>query len=131
MALYIKANPKVAEMLHLDKDRVRLPDGNYLLWQMDMANFGPLFRLRENAARIGALVLTPQEALTEQKGTDIRPLPEATDPEYRYNTTSDYDDIPDSEETEPSEENEDTEQTGGPEYHEEESDEMSEEGAEE
>ena len=36
MARYIKANRLVAEFLHLENDRNKLNDGNYLLWQQDM-----------------------------------------------------------------------------------------------
>ena len=42
MARYIKANRLVAEFLHLENDRNKLNDGNYLLWQQDMLEFGPL-----------------------------------------------------------------------------------------
>ena len=35
MARYIKANQKVAAYLHLENDRLRLKDGNYILWQGD------------------------------------------------------------------------------------------------
>ena len=47
MARYIKANPKVAAYLHLENDRLKLKDGNYILWQGDMTAFGPLPMLNE------------------------------------------------------------------------------------
>lgn len=82
MAKYIKANPKVAEHIGVTKLRGVLPDGNYLLWQSDMLNFGPLTQMAESAAMIGAIILAPHEAKEEQMGTVCRPLPEATDERF-------------------------------------------------
>lgn len=85
MAYYIKANPSVAEHLNLCNDRLRLSDGNYILWQADMLAFAPLIRLPETLALIGAIALLPHEAREEQDGTVLRPLPEATDPRFATN----------------------------------------------
>ncbi len=82
MARYIKANRLVAEFLHLENDRNKLNDGNYLLWQQDMLEFGPLPQLNETLVTIGGLALLPHEAREEQDGVISRPLPIATDPRF-------------------------------------------------
>lgn len=101
MACYIKANPLVAKYLNLENDRNAVKDGNYILWQGDMLAFGPLTRLNETLAAIGAIVLMPHEAREEQDGTVTRALPEATDPRFVVpapvveTTGGETDDIPD------------------------------------
>ncbi len=82
MARYIKANPKVAQYLNLQNDRNTVKDGNYILWQSDLLAFGPLTRLSETLAAIGAIALMPHEAREEQDGVQLRPLPTATDPRF-------------------------------------------------
>ena len=82
MARYIKANPKVAAFLHLENDRLKLKDGNYILWQGDMTEFGPLTMLNETLTQIGGIALMPHEAKQEQDGTYNRPLPTATDERF-------------------------------------------------
>lgn len=82
MARYIKANPKVAQYLHLENDRNTVKDGNYLLWQGDMLAFGPLTQLPETLQQIGGIVLMSHEAREEQDGTYNRPLPVATDERF-------------------------------------------------
>lgn len=82
MARYIKANPIVAEFLNLKADRNTVKDGNYILWQSDLLAFGPLTRLAETLTAIGAIALMPHEAREEQDGTNLRPLPVATDPRF-------------------------------------------------
>ena len=82
MARYIKANPKVASYLHLENDRLKLKDGNYILWQGDMTAFGPLPMLNETLTQIGGIALMPHEAKQEQDGTYNRPLPVATDERF-------------------------------------------------
>ena len=82
MARYIKANPKVAAYLNLQNDRNTVKDGNYILWQSDLLAFGPLTRLPETLAEIGAVALMPHEAREEQDGVLLRPLPLATDPRF-------------------------------------------------
>ena len=84
MARYIKANPKVAQYLNLENDRNTVADGNYLLWQADMLEFGPLTELNQTLAIIGGIALMPHEAREEQDGTVTRPLPEPTDERFRY-----------------------------------------------
>ena len=59
-----------------------MPDGNYLLYQTDLLVFGPLFRLREYAARIGGAVMSDREAAANQRGELTTALPAATDPEW-------------------------------------------------
>lgn len=82
MARYIKANPKVAVFLGVERDRNTVKDGNYLLWQADMLTFGPLTQLSETLEQIGGIALLPHEAREEQDGTVTRPLPTATDPRF-------------------------------------------------
>lgn len=79
MARYIKVNPLVAKHLNLQNDRNAVKDGNYILWQSDLLAFGPLIRMAEILATIGAIALMPHEAREEQDGVNLRPLPEATD----------------------------------------------------
>lgn len=88
MARYIKANQKVAAYLHLENDRLRLKDGNYILWQGDMTSFGPLPMLSETLTQIGAIALMPHEAKQEQDGTVVRPLPTATDERFVMETAA-------------------------------------------
>lgn len=82
MALYIKANPKVARFLNLDNDRNVVKDGNFLLWQADMLAFGRLTDLHQILMQIGAIALRAHEAREEQDGTVSRELPAATDPRF-------------------------------------------------
>lgn len=82
MARYIKANPKVAKFLDLERDRNTVSDGNYLLWQADMLAFGPLTQLTETLQQIGGIALMAHEAREEQDGTVTRPLPTPTDPRF-------------------------------------------------
>lgn len=89
MARYIKANQKVAAYLHLENDRLKLKDGNYILWQGDMTAFGPLPMLNDTLTKIGAIALMPHEAKQEQDGTVVRPLPVATDERFIMETVTD------------------------------------------
>lgn len=88
MARYIKANPKVAAYLHLENDRLKLKDGNYILWQGDMTVFGPLPMLSDTLTKIGGIALMPHEAKQEQDGTVVRPLPVATDERFMMETAT-------------------------------------------
>ena len=92
MARYIKANPKVAAYLHLENDRLKLKDGNYILWQGDMTAFGPLPMLNETLTQIGGIALMPHEAKQEQDGTVVRPLPVATDECFIMETVAEHPD---------------------------------------
>lgn len=83
MARYIKVNPKVAQYLHLESDRNRVNDGNYLLWQADILPFGRLTELPEILERIGGVALLAGEARQEQDGIVIHELPEATDEAFK------------------------------------------------
>lgn len=83
MARYIKVNPKVAQYLHLESDRNRVKDGNYLLWQADILPFGRLTELPEILERIGGIALLAGEARQEQDGTVIHEIPEATDEAFK------------------------------------------------
>lgn len=89
MARYIKANPKVAAYLHLENDRLKLKDGNYILWQGDMTAFAPLPMLNDTLTKIGGIALMPHEAKQEQDGTVVRPLPVATDERFIMETVAD------------------------------------------
>lgn len=128
MARYIKANPKVAAYLHLENDRLKLKDGNYILWQGDMTAFAPLPMLNDTLTKIGGIALMPHEAKQEQDGSVVRPLPVATDerfimetvteqPDDNTNTTNGQQDgdgyTPASEESETAAEVESAEQPAG------------------
>ena len=82
MARYIKANPKVAQYLHLENDRNQVKDGNYLLWQADMLAFGRLIDLPQILEQIGGISLAAHEARQEQDGTVVRELPTATESRF-------------------------------------------------
>ncbi len=86
MVRYIKANPKVVEFLRLKDSRNQLKDGNYILWQSDILEFGPLTQLTEVLTQIGGIALTSHEAREEQDGSVLRPLPTATDPRFVVET---------------------------------------------
>ena len=90
MARYIKANPKVAAYLHLENDRLKLKDGNYILWQGDMTSFAPLPMLNDTLTKIGGIALMPHEAKQEQDGTVVRPLPVATDERFMMETVTEH-----------------------------------------
>ena len=94
MTRYIKANPKVAEYLHLENERNRVKDGNFLLWQADMLAFGLLTELPAIMTQIGAIALQAHEAREEQDGVVTRPLPVATDPRFVIEPASDETDQP-------------------------------------
>lgn len=91
MARYIKANPKVAAYLHLENDRLKLKDGNYILWQGDMTSFAPLPMLNDTLTKIGGIALMPHEAKQEQDGTVVRPLPTATDERFIMEAATEQD----------------------------------------
>lgn len=82
MARYIKANPKVAQYLHLENDRNQVKDGNYLLWQADMLAFGRLTELPQILEQIGGIALAAHEARQEQDGIVVRELPTAIDERF-------------------------------------------------
>lgn len=96
MPKYIKASPTAARMMVKDLcGRTRTPDGSVLLWQADMLVLGPLTDMERNAARIGALLLTPEQAREEARGLVSRPLPAPTDPAFRTSDASDMSDMSD------------------------------------
>lgn len=82
MVYYVKVNRKVYDFLALPNRPLQLPDGNFLIWQADMLAFGPIWKLMETCAAIGAVALTPQQAAAEQRGISVTPLPVATDPRF-------------------------------------------------
>lgn len=94
MTRYIKANPKVAEYLHLENERNRVKDGNFLLWQADMLAFGLLTELPAIMTQIGAIALQAHEAREEQDGVVTRQLPVAADPRFIIEPASDETDRP-------------------------------------
>lgn len=72
--------------MHLENDRNKVSDGNYLLWQADMAAFGCIVDLPLILEQIGAIALMAHEAKQEQDGTVCRELPVATDPRFIVET---------------------------------------------
>jgi hypothetical protein len=121
MAYYAKANRKAYERFNFSVgERYQLKDANYLLWQADLVKLGTELNIqigtdfeayiREVAEQIGALVLTPQEAKSEQDGASCRELPTAKDPRFIVETAAKEEEDtaePNGEET-PSEETEET-----------------------
>lgn len=82
MEKYIKANAKVAKFLHLDTIRNAVKDGNYLLWIMDVQEFGAPTDLPQILTQIGGILLTGAEAREEQDGVVTRNLPMPTDKRF-------------------------------------------------
>lgn len=72
--------------MHLENDRNQVSDGNYLLWQADMAAFSRIVDLPLILEQIGAIALMAHEAKQEQDGTVCRELPVATDPRFIVET---------------------------------------------
>lgn len=66
----------------MEKDRNKVKDGNYLLWQADMLPFGRLTELPQILEQIGGIALQAHEARQEQDGTVCRELPIATDSRF-------------------------------------------------
>lgn len=81
-AVFVLVSPFVAKKMGLYCTRLKMPDGNVLLYQSDLLVFGPLFRVREYAARIGGTVLNDPEAAAVSRGESSPALPVPTDPEY-------------------------------------------------
>lgn len=76
---YIKARKETAAYLGLLGSRNIFPDGNYLLWDRDVARLEGSGGLGELLPQIGAVELTAQEVRAEQEGTgEARELPEVT-----------------------------------------------------
>ena len=67
MAYYIKVTKDVSDYLQLTSERNRTADGNYLLWQADVARF-PGATIFDRARHIGGVALTPQAARQETDG---------------------------------------------------------------
>lgn len=82
MEKYVKANRKVAEFLHLENDRTRFKDGNFLLWMQDIMVFGSLINFNQILAQIGAVALDGDAAKQEQDGECTHLLPVATDERF-------------------------------------------------
>ncbi len=77
---YIKVNPKVAEFLGLASKRYKFPDGNYLLWKLDLNELGGN---NDDVIRaIGAVGMDSKQARDEQRGLTVTPLPLATDKRF-------------------------------------------------
>lgn len=64
---YIKVTPAVAAALNLTATRNQTADGNYILWQADIAGI-PGDLLTDRAAAVGGIVLTPNDAKKEIDG---------------------------------------------------------------
>lgn len=82
MERYVKANRKVAEFLHLENDRTRFKDGNFLLWMQDIMVFGSLINFEQILAQIGAVAMDGDAAKQEQDGECTHLLPVATDERF-------------------------------------------------
>lgn len=77
MAYYIKVTPEVAASLNLTDIRNKTADGNYLLWQADVAG-RPGKTIAERAASVGGVCLSPADAKKEIDGTIIAPATVST-----------------------------------------------------
>lgn len=86
MERYVKANPKVAQYLHLENDRTQLSDGNYLLWMQDILPFGPLTNFSGILSQIGAIALDGASAHDEQEGITCNRLPVALEERFIMDT---------------------------------------------
>lgn len=82
MERYVKVNRKVAEFLHLEKDRTMFADGCFLLWMQDIMVFGSLINFQGILAQIGAVALDGDAAREEQDGKCTHLLPVATDERF-------------------------------------------------
>ena len=80
MASYTKVSSAVAEKLGLSDIRNKTADGNYVLWQADVMHFAG-DTLQDRANTIGGVVITPNIAAEEIKGTD-NPIEVTTPIEY-------------------------------------------------
>lgn len=98
--------------MHLENDRNQVSDGNYLLWQADMAAFGRIVDLPLILEQIGAIALMAHEAKQEQDGTICRELPVATDPRFIVETDNQEPEAGNEEATQEPTDNE-QEQTAG------------------
>lgn len=73
MALYIKVTKEVAQQLGLTGIRNRTADGNYLLWQADVAQF-PGTTIFERAKYVGGTAINAGTAKQETDGVE-HPIP--------------------------------------------------------
>lgn len=80
--LFIKVRPFVARKLKLESERFKTADGNYILWPLDFAVFGPPYRLAEYAAKVGGVILSDADAAANHRGEINTPLPDPEDPEW-------------------------------------------------
>lgn len=69
MAKYIKTTKAVADYLGVTADRNRTADGNYLLWQADVARF-PGETVEQRAAHAGGVAISNSQGRQEIDGTD-------------------------------------------------------------
>lgn len=106
MEKYIKVNAKVAKFLHLDTIRNAVKDGNYLLWMMDVQEFGSPADIPQILTQIGGILLTGAEAREEQDGVANRNLPVPTDKRFLIDSEdNEPDDSPGAEVDSPEDEN--------------------------
>lgn len=82
MAYYIKVTQKVADKMQLTTIRNRTADGNYLLWQADIAGV-PGITVQDRAKTVGGVCLTSAEAKREIDGTVSFPATVTTPDEYK------------------------------------------------
>lgn len=82
MAYYIKVTKQVADKMQLTSIRNKTADGNYLLWQADIAGI-PGKTVQDRAKAIGGVCLTAVEAKKEITGTTIAPATVTTPDEYK------------------------------------------------
>lgn len=81
MAYYIKVTPAIARHLRLTEIRNKTADGNYLLWQADIASF-PGKTISDRAAYVGGACLTATCAKREIDGNLSSPALVSTPKEF-------------------------------------------------
>lgn len=109
MGKYIKVSPFVAEQLNLAHIRQQATDGNYILWQQDLAGVEGE-TLEERCQYIGGVIIDRNKGKEELKGTDDPvPVMEGSEDDLPDNLPEEPEDLP-----EQLPENETTESTPSP-----------------
>lgn len=78
---YIKVNKKVVDFLGVADQRYIFPDGNYMLWKLDLLPLGG--NNEETIRMIGGAGMSSEQVRAEQRGGEPLPLPEAEDERFR------------------------------------------------
>ncbi|MDE7190175.1 MAG: hypothetical protein K2N96_08550 [Muribaculaceae bacterium] len=86
MANYVKVNKRVAQVTGHLRDRYIYNDGNYQLWELDLAAVDPDWAFHKDAVleRIGGVMFDSYANRDEQRrpANEQTPLPEPADPYF-------------------------------------------------